>query len=113
MLYPILGIFSIIVSIGYLVFAVNAYKIKDDTNKSFKISDTTKKSTSNNFLIISFILVFLFLYAGMEVIYGTYIAAFSVRSDLHLSRKIGARITAVFWGSFAAMRFVAIFISSE
>ena len=113
MLYPILGIFTIIASIGYLVFAVSAYKIKDDNNESFKISETTKKSTSNNFVIISLILVFLFLYAGMEVIYGTYIAAFSVRSDLHLSRKIGARITAVFWGSFAAMRFVAIFISMK
>jgi len=112
MLYPILGIFSITVSIGYLVFAVKAYKMKDDS-ESFKISETTKKSSSNNVVIISLILAFLFLYAGMEVIYGTYIATFSVRSELHLLRKIGARITAVFWGSFAAMRFVAIFISMK
>ena len=111
MLYPIIGIFSIIVSIGYLAFAVKSYKIKDDINESFKILGTTK--TSYNFVIISLILAFLFLFCGMEFIYGIYIATFSVRSELHLSRKIGARITAVFWGSFAAMRFVAIFISMK
>ena len=32
-LYPIIGIFSIIVSIGYLAFAVKSYKIKDDINE--------------------------------------------------------------------------------
>ena len=112
-LYPILGAFAIIVSAGYLVFAVKAYKMKKENIESYKTLESNKKSTSNNFVIISLILVFLFLYAGMEVIYGTYIATFSVRSELHLSRKIGARVTAVFWGSFAAMRFVAIFISMK
>ena len=111
MLYPILGMFSIIVSIGYLAFAIKPYTTKDDISQSFKILETTKPS--NNFVIISLVLAFLFIYCGLEFIYGIYIATFSVQSQLHLSRKIGARITAVFWGSFAAMRFVAIFISMK
>jgi fucose permease len=45
----------------------------------------------------------------MEVSYGLYIATFSVESQLNLSKSNGAYITAIFWGCFAAMRFVAIF----
>ena len=62
-------------------------------------------------MIIIVILAFLFLYSGMEVMYGTYIAIFAVQSDLRLTRQMGARITAVFWGSFAFMRFLAIFLA--
>lgn len=44
-----------------------------------------------------------------EVTYGLFIASFSVKSKLQLTKSEGAFITAIFWGSFAAMRFVAIF----
>jgi fucose permease len=57
------------------------------------------------------LLVFIFLYAGMEVQYGTFVATFAVKSDLSLTRQEGAKVNAIFWGSFAAMRFAAIFIS--
>ena len=110
-LYPILGVYAIIVSIGYLIFAVKEYKNNRETSEPYNKLSQQENSTSNNYVFISLILAFLFLYDGMEVMYGTYLATFSVQSELHLSRQMGARITAVFWGSFAAMRFIAIFIS--
>ena len=53
--------------------------------------------------------LFLMLYVGMEVSYGLYVATFAVESSLNLTKSDGAYITAIFWGCFAAMRFVAIF----
>ena len=112
-LYPMLGIFAILVSVGYLAFACKECEKTNDNNPSYKKLTTQKTPMSNNGIVICLILMFLFLYAGMEVMYGTYLATFSVQSELHASRKMGARITAVFWGSFAAMRFIAIFISMK
>ena len=61
------------------------------------------------YLLVAIMCLFYILYVGMEVSYGLYIATFSVESQLNLSKSDGAYITAIFWGCFAAMRFVAIF----
>ena len=53
--------------------------------------------------------LFFLLYVGMEVCFGLYIATFAVESQLNLSKSEGAFITAIFWGSFATGRFLAIF----
>ncbi len=60
-------------------------------------------------LLVGIMCLFFVLYVGMEVSYGLYIATFAVESQLNLSKSDGAYITAIFWGCFAAMRFVAIF----
>ena len=113
-LYPILGIFTIFVSFGYLLFAIKDLKTHCKKKiESFNYKEPLKeaKSNANNYIIIGLILVFLFLYAGMELMYATYLTTFSVQSDLHLSRQMGARVTSTFWGSFAFMRFLAIFVA--
>lgn len=119
-LYSILGLFTILVSIGYLIYAIKGFEMNEYYNSSYKKLTQQKKTASNNFIVIcliyrcdvgKLILAFLFIYVGMEKLYGTYLATFTVRSELHLSRKVGVRITAVFWGSFMMMRLVAIFIS--
>ena len=51
------------------------------------------------------------LHVGMEVSYGLYVATFGVESHLHLSKSDGAYNTAIFWGCFAATRFVGIFVA--
>ena len=61
------------------------------------------------FLLVGVMCLFYFLYNGMEVSYGLYVETFSVESQLHLSKSDGAYITAIFWGSYTAMRFLAIF----
>ena len=113
-LYVILGAFTLLVSIGYLTYGIKELKniCRPTTScNSYKKLTNDERSNSNNCMMIIVILMFLFLYDGMEVMYGTYIGAFSVQSDLHLTRQWGARVTAVFWGSFASMRFLAIFVA--
>ena len=114
-LYPILGTFTLFVSIGYLAYGIKDLKeiCQQKTSCfSYKELNNNEKTNSNNCCVmITVILMFLFLYDGMEVMYGTYIGVFSVQSNLHLTRQWGARVTAVFWGSFASMRFLAIFVA--
>ena len=58
---------------------------------------------------VAILCLFFMLYVGMEVSYGLFVATFAVESKLGLTKSDGAYITAIFWGCFAAMRFVAIF----
>ena len=46
-----------------------------------------------------------------QVMYGTFVAVFSKTSELNMTKQEGATVAAVFWGSFAAFRCVAIFLS--
>ena len=110
-LYPIIGTYTIIVSVGYLAFAVESYMNTVNYNNLNKIRNQESNTQSNNKIVISFILTFLLCYKGTAATYAMYLATFSVKSNLHLSRQMGARITAVFWGSFTFMRFAAIFLS--
>ena len=52
---------------------------------------------------------FYILYVGMDMCFGLYIATFAVKSQLNLSKPEGAFITAIFYGCYAAARFLAIF----
>ena len=116
-LYPILGAFAVFVSLGYLTLGIKdlsqSVNFNEEILKNNKASkfEEDNKLHSNNSKMIVLVLVFLFLYAGMEVMYGTYLTTFAVQCKLHLSRQTGARMTAVFWGTFTLMRFLAIFIS--
>ena len=110
-LYPIIGAYAIVVSVGYLVFAVESYMNNMNYNKPNKIRNQESNTQPNSNIVITIILTFLLCYKGTAAMYAMYLATFSVKSNLHLSRQMGARITAVFWGSFTFMRFAAIFLS--
>jgi len=60
-------------------------------------------------ILVGILSIFYLFYAGLEISYGLYIATFSVESQLNLSKSEGAYITAIYWGSFAIMRCLAIF----
>ena len=47
----------------------------------------------------------------MEVALGTFISVFAVQSGLGFSRAQGADLTAVFWGTFAGMRGLAVLLA--
>ena len=63
----------------------------------------------NQWFLLVIMIGFFFFYVGSEVSFGTYLTVFSVKSQLQLTKKTGAEITATFWGCFAAMRFMSIF----
>ena len=113
-LFPLVGFSIVVMSMGYLVLAMKNYKqissagsqVKSDKNDS----DVNHQTLNRNQQFLLVIMIgFFFFYAGSEVSFGIYLTAFCVKSRLHLTRQIGAGITAMFWGCFAAMRFLAIF----
>ena len=125
-LYPIIGIFTLFTSLGYLAYGIkdlsqaqqNKYEyeqMNNRTNLDAEPTGTISKGEERpkwyRTSLVIILMSFLFLYVGMEVMYGTFIATFAVVSDLHLTRKEAAHVNAVFWGSFTAMRFAAIFIA--
>ena len=123
-LYPIVGVIIICTSIGYLIYGCRECKHLHQTMETateVKSSNMTKTEQENHvkdkrnevlkLCLVLLLIAFIFLYVGMEVMYGTFVATFSVKSELSLSRREGAKINAIFWGSFAAMRFAAILIS--
>lgn len=128
-LYPIIGFVSFLSSFGYLAYAVKSL-LDQKRAKQTIISETEGTDSSEirqnhlkdtncedknqklykRFLIIN-LLAFLFVYVGLEIMFGTYISTFAVESELHLSRQEAAMVNAAFWGSFAVMRFASIFIA--
>ena len=121
-LYPIIGVFPILISLGYLMYFVydrrkasvvsSSQTLPDQTNSESKSSPEPLQSKQMNkfkkmFLLVN-MMVFYFLYAGLEVAYGTFITTFAVTSKLGLTRLQGSDITAVFWGAFATVRALSI-----
>ena len=113
-LYPLVGFSIVVISMGYLVLAMKNYKqissagsqVKSDKNDSDVNHQTLDRNQQFLFVIM---IGFFFFYGGSEVSFGIYLTAFCVKSRLRLTKQIGAGITAMFWGCFAAMRFLAIF----
>ena len=113
-LYPLVGLSIVVMSMGYLVLAIKNYKqipvvgsqVKSDKNDSDVDHQTLNR---NQWFLLVIMIGFFFFYGGSEVSFGIYLTAFCVKSRLRLTKQIGAGITAMFWGCFAAMRFLAIF----
>ena len=84
-------------------------KKSDNEAKTSFESSSGEPAWKTNLIVVAFS-VFLFLYVGMEYCFGTYLTEFAVESkELDLTRKDGAHLTALFWGAFSLMRFLAIF----
>ena len=116
-LYPLIGTISCIIAFGYLAFGINERNIAKQ-NEEGKPDETKKGQpeqalTKPQLLFIVLMWIFFFVYVGVEVTYGTYVTTFAVKSSLKLDKPTGAKITAVFWGMFATVRFVAIFAAMK
>ena len=117
-LFPLCGIIIIVCSFGYLILAIKESRqnkiVKQQQKKQITEQAPEENTKDNIYTIHHWILFglfafFYFFYVGAEVSYGSYITTFAVRSKLSLTKQVGAEITAIFWGSFAAMRFASIF----
>ena len=113
-LYPLVGFSIVVMSMGYLVLAMKNYKQISLTDSHVKLdkndSDMNHQTLNRNQWFLLVIMIgFFFFYCGSEYSFGIYLTAFCVKSKLSLTKQIGAGITAMFWGCFAAMRFLAIF----
>jgi len=115
-LYPMAGSYALIISLGFLFYFIKDISKKDreETEKDeTKKNKTEKEDLSRRLKLVTvgLVAVFFFLYVGMEVAFGTFISVFTVESELKFTRPQGSDVTAVFWGTFAATRGLAIFIA--
>ncbi|XP_071453327.1 uncharacterized protein [Hetaerina americana] len=109
--YLIVGMFVFSISLVFLGFL--CHNPRDP--KSKQEDGVERYKISRKFLwgsLVSCMSLFLFFNIGMEVTFGRYLLSFVMHSDLNLSRSTGNCVTALFWGSFAAMRFASIFCAS-
>ena len=82
--------------------------------KESEQSETTQKTYPHkiHYLLplMSLLFLFMFVYVGLEVAYGTYIFTYGVKQNL-FSKPDATILTSVFWGSFAFFRFFSISLS--
>ena len=120
MLFPLCGIIISVCSFGYLILAIKESRQNNIVKQQKKQIPEQQKAEENSkfgttgytihhWILFGLFAFFYFFYVGAEVAYGSYVTTFAVRSKLSLTKQVGAEITAIFWGSFAAMRFASIF----
>ena len=93
-LYPLVGLSTILMSLGYLFMAIKNYKqstpdVQKDTNTE---SNAEQMLNQKQWIILGVLIGSFFFYGGAEVLFGTYIATFSVKSSLELSKQTGSEV---------------------
>ena len=114
-LYPLVGLYGLLSATGFIFYFITNHNhdydplMKED--KDPIAGNNSKVPTKKNISIVTLMSVIFFLYVGIEVTFGTFIALSSVKSSLAVSRAEGSDVTAVFWGTFAATRGLAILLA--
>ena len=110
--FPVLGLLTITVSLGYLYYGVQILaeqkQIKREEEKEKEEKLDVKYSVHQKVMVV-LLLTFFFVYVGIEYNLGVYLTTFAVECKLSLTKLQGTNLTAIFWGAFAVMRFIAIF----
>ena len=109
--FPAMGLAIVLAALGYLYFGsqtIRNAKASSDTNSKSEEQNGHELSTAHKIMLF-LLLIFFFVYAGIEYNMGVYLTTFAVECKLALTKYQGTRITAIFWGAFATMRFLAIF----
>lgn len=84
-----------------------------------KLTDDTEVNRLDHFhgiricykgTLILFLALFFFCYVGLEVSYGALVTTFAVKHN-NWTKEQGATVAAIFWGSLATGRGIAIFIA--
>jgi nitrate reductase NapE component len=72
---------------------------------------TKKKSTAFKIGIVVILALFMLVYVGMEVAYGSWIFTVVVTGPLDFSKSQGAVIQSLFWGTFSFIRLFSIVLA--
>ena len=117
-LYPLVASYGVLTSLWCLYSSLQDRK--SDTNPPLtakkantenKTEDQPAPTTTLKLVVVGLLSIFFFLYVGMEVTFGTFISVFAVQSGLGFSRAQGSDLAAIFWGTFAAMRGLAVLLA--
>lgn len=68
-------------------------------------------NTATRYIIISLATLFMHVYCGLELAFGTLITSYAVKCDLKLDKSTGAVMASVYWAFFTFFRLFAIFFA--
>lgn len=108
--YLIIGLALLVNAIMFLVMYCRDRKWISTTRDSEGIEKMYIDRTCVKAILIALQGLFLFCYIGTEVTFGALVTTFAVKFN-HWPQSRGAIVAAIFWGSLAAGRGLAIFIA--
>ncbi|XP_070572014.1 sodium-dependent glucose transporter 1B-like isoform X2 [Ptychodera flava] len=118
--YTIISFFNLLISLPFFCLFVTESrqvrlpnKARRNVNKSQDSARAQKKDIYFVVILLVLLCAFIMVYLGHESIYGNFLYTFAINSNLGFTPETAAYINAAYWGSFAAFRFVAIFIASK
>ena len=118
LMYPYAALAGLILLNSVLFFATWYFlSTKDcsdscDTKANEDDSLLSRDAMPRKWQRLTVVLTFLFMhiYLGIEVAFGSFIMTFAVRSELHMSKGNGALLTTLFWGTFTMTKLAAVFL---
>lgn len=112
--YTIISIYTLAVAVVFI--AVYMWKPSNDAHPSRvkNIEDQINSKQNSNRLpkifAIIFATIFMHFYVGLEIGFGTLLATYAVKSDLHLTKSSASFMTSVYWGTYTFFRCVTVFV---
>jgi len=82
---------------------------KKETLKQSDYEKMTKQYRFYKGFVIILTVMFMHIYYGLEITFGSFLTTFAYESDLHLKKSDGAHMTSLFWGTFTFFRVLTVF----
>ena len=93
----------------------NKELVTGEGNKEITDSSQSKATYPNTLgykvCIFTLLFLFMFLFVGVELSFGTYIFTYAVKSGLQFSKQRAAILSSVYWGTYAFLRMFSIILS--
>lgn len=113
MLYTVIAIIVLHTAFAFLFFLCsgtrNSAVVTSERHAADRKIRPFRPSAKISFVALMF--SFYLMYVGSEVIFAQFLTTFALESPLKLPTSTANYITTTFWASFAAGRFVAIFVA--
>ncbi|KAI1286396.1 Major facilitator superfamily domain-containing protein 4A [Halotydeus destructor] len=113
--YAILGASCLLTAILFLYLFCFYRETEEHHSRRITSKEKVAAGGGKNFLwtktlAIALAAMFLFTLLGFEIGMGSFIMSFAVKSDLHLTKQVGAYMTSLYWAMFTFFRLVAILL---
>ncbi|XP_054993114.1 sodium-dependent glucose transporter 1-like isoform X2 [Sorex araneus] len=105
--YAIIGTYIFVVS---LFFFALFFK-KSSKQEKAKVSAQRSRRAKYHVALLCLLFIFFFFYVGAEVTYGSYVFSFAT-THAGMTESEAAGLNSIFWGTFAAVRGLAIFFAT-
>lgn len=113
------GVIACFMLINAIIFSYLFIKYRETKPHPSRVSNETKEKLGGGFAvnprtrysIICLATVFMHVYCGLELAFGTLITSYAVKCDLKLDKATGAVMASVYWAFFTFFRLFAIFFA--